>query len=596
MHLGFRFMVLLFLALAPPAWASDGSEPWRPAFWVCFLGLLCFLFLWLNTRKQTSGVQPTATEPVDDDSQYFETLPLFTITLDRHLRYRSTNVEYLQLLNLPPEEVYGKTVEEVLGAEGYEQIREMLEKALSGERVTFEAKVPYKGIIFKAFITYVPQTNRSGEVDGIVALVQNLTKRAQLEKDLKRTHDELENEIKQRAGELEESNRKLRQEVDRRQEAGIALEQSEKRFRAIFQSSPIAILIITESWVIEQASKAVIKILGFDPAALIGRNLESLAHPEDRFENGDVLRDLIEGDYERDVRERRFLRKSGVEVWCNQKLALLDGGPGDRFLVMLEDISQRKEMELELNKRAEALASSNKELEQFAFVASHDLSEPLDKIVAFGKLLEEELSDALNEESREYLDYMCDASKRMQELIASLLDLSLVTTKGKPPRHVDLNDVMEDILSDYKLRIEDAGAEIKVDKLPCVLADKVQIRQLFQNLIGNALKFHIPDLPPEIIITGDVFHPKPGTGFDSSKPYCKIIVKDKGIGFEQRNAERIFNPLQRLHPRNAYSGTGIGLAICRKIVDRHGGAIAAKSSPGKGTTFAVMLPYSEGTH
>ncbi len=252
---------------------------------------------------------------------------------------------------------------------------------------------------------------------------------------------------------------------------------------------------------------------------------------------------------------------------------------------MLEDISQRKEMELELKKRAEALASSNKELEQFAFVASHDLSEPLDKIVAFGKLLEEELSDALNEESREYLDYMCDASKRMQELIASLLDLSLVTTKGKPPRHVDLNDVMEDILSDYKLRIEDAGAEIKVDKLPCVLADKVQIRQLFQNLIGNALKYCRNHVPPIVTISAQIMDA--GCHKASGRRYWQIEVTDNGVGFEEQYADRIFGIFQRLHGKADYEGTGVGLAICKKIVDRHNGLITAKSVPGQGATFIV---------
>ena len=592
------YIVLAILLMADdlPIFNGSNGAAWIISGVSMALAVL-FLVLWLRARQQgrPPGVlySPGPEDPERGFNQYFESLPMLTAYFDREKRYRFGNRYYLELVKQSSQDIYGKTAREVLGEDIYGQVHEKMEDALQGEAVSFQITLPFREKVYEAFATFIPQLDKTGSTQGFFSLIQDVTKRTILEQDLQKTRTELEDEIKERARELEESNKRLQDEVNRRQETSKALEKSEQQFRTIFESSPITTLILAQGSLIEKASKAVVQVLGYEPSELTGTTLNKLIHAEDGDQDGLVFQELLDGKCEHDVRERRFLKKDGRAVWCNQTLALMDNGPGDRVIALLEDITQRKEMELELSKRAVELSRSNEELEQFAFVASHDLNEPLDKIVAFGKLLEEECGEVLNEEGREYLDYMRDASKRMQELIASLLDLSLVTTKGKPFRHVDLNKVIGFILSDYKLRIEDAEATITVEKLPFAQADEVQIRQLFQNLIGNALKFHIPDLPPEITISGDVFKPRAGSGFDPSKSYCKIIVRDKGIGFEQRNAERIFNPLQRLHPRSAYSGTGIGLAICRKIVDRHGGVIAAKSSPGKGTVFAIMLPQSE---
>ncbi len=236
------------------------------------------------------------------------------------------------------------------------------------------------------------------------------------------------------------------------------------------------------------------------------------------------------------------------------------------------------------------LSRSNRELQDFAYVASHDLQEPLRKIQAFGNLLEEEYGAKLGE-GRDYLERMRKAASRMSVLIEDLLSFSRVTTKANPLVPVDLGLVTEEVLEDLETRIKDTGASIIVDTLPTVEADRLQMRQLLQNLLSNALKFSQPDRPPKIKIYAKTVKLDAKHGA-SAKAY-RIMVEDKGIGFDEKYLDRIFSVFQRLHSKDAYQGTGIGLAICRKIVERHGGTITAKSRIGKGTTFITTLPAQE---
>jgi light-regulated signal transduction histidine kinase (bacteriophytochrome) len=231
---------------------------------------------------------------------------------------------------------------------------------------------------------------------------------------------------------------------------------------------------------------------------------------------------------------------------------------------------------------AAALAQNNRELQDFAFVASHDLQEPLRKISAFGKRLEESSLDVLSEESRDYLDRMQQAAQRMQTLMSDLLDFSRITTRAQPFASTDLNSILSEVLSDLETRIEQTGGRVEAGVLPVIDADHVQMRQLLQNLIANALKFHRKDLAPVIRLSATV------TGNS-----CELSVEDNGIGFEQKYLDRIFTPFQRLHGRHEYEGTGMGLAICRKIVERHGGSITAISTPGNGSSFIVTMPIRQ---
>ncbi len=216
-------------------------------------------------------------------------------------------------------------------------------------------------------------------------------------------------------------------------------------------------------------------------------------------------------------------------------------------------------------------------------MASHDLQEPLRKVLAFGERLKTKYADALGGQGLDYLRRMETATVRMQGLIEDLLSLSRVTTRANPCEPVDLNEAVHEVLADLEARIEETAGTVEVGELPTVEADRGQMRQLLQNLIGNALKFRKETEPPVIKVHGRLEGREGGE-------VCRLVVEYNGIGFDGRYLGRIFTPFERLHGRAAYEGTGMGLAICRKIVERQGGEITANSVPGEEATFVVTLP------
>jgi PAS domain S-box-containing protein len=248
----------------------------------------------------------------------------------------------------------------------------------------------------------------------------------------------------------------------------------------------------------------------------------------------------------------------------------------------------------ELKGREAALARSNRELETFASIASHDLQEPLRKIDAFGDRLKRRYHETLGDDGRMYVERMQSAVGRMRSLIEDLLDYSRITTKAKPFDRVRLDEVLDEVKSDLQVAIETSDATIAAVALPVIDADRTQMRQLLQNLIANALKFRKPDLPPVISIDcvqGPASRPG-APGADAGERVC-ISITDNGIGFEMKYAERIFGIFQRLHNRAEYEGTGVGLATCRKIVERHNGTLTVTSEPGVGTTFTIDIPVEQ---
>ena len=249
----------------------------------------------------------------------------------------------------------------------------------------------------------------------------------------------------------------------------------------------------------------------------------------------------------------------------------------------------------ELNDLNVELERSNRELQDFAFVASHDLQEPLRKIQAFGDRLRKVQAPKFDDQGRDYLERMHNAAGRMHTLINDLLMFSRVTTKAQPFAPTDLNKIASDVVSDLEARIEETGGKVDLRELPVIEADEMQMRQLFQNLIANALKFRRPDVPSEVKVSAETIKAVAGgNGNEAAEAdTVNIYVKDNGIGFDEKYLDRIFTPFQRLHGRNEYEGTGIGLAVCRKIVERHGGTLTARSEPGEGTTFVATLPAAQ---
>jgi PAS domain S-box-containing protein len=287
--------------------------------------------------------------------------------------------------------------------------------------------------------------------------------------------------------------------------------------------------------------------------------------------------------------EERVRPRSGGEIWLlSNKAPLVD--PSGRTLGLVcagSDITARKHAEMRLQSFASQLERSNAELQSFASVASHDLQEPLRKIQAFADRLRMKCADQLGPAGLDYLSRMEKAAERMRGLIQDLLQLSRVTSRAQPFEPVDLHQIVTEVLGDLEIAVEKAGASISVEPLPVIDADPVQMRQLFQNLIGNALKFRRSEVPPKIHIRCSLLP-------DSERPnHCQLEFEDNGIGFEPKFAEQIFVVFQRLHGRGEYEGSGIGLAVCRKITDRHGGTIRAESSLNVGTRFSVSLPIKQ---
>jgi len=252
-------------------------------------------------------------------------------------------------------------------------------------------------------------------------------------------------------------------------------------------------------------------------------------------------------------------------------------------LARVRDESAQRERQV-LAEANTALERSNQALRDFASIASHDLQEPLRKVSTFGVMLKQKFGSSLGEQGNSYLERVLDANQRMQYLLTALLEYSRLTSRADPFVEVELKQIIREVLSDLEVLVEKTGGEVQVGDLTVIEADPTQMRQLFQNLIGNALKFHREGVAPVIRIQGAA----------TANGAMQIVVEDNGIGFDEQYLEKIFAPFQRLHGKSSqYEGTGMGLAICKKIVERHGGSITAGSEPGKGATFIITLPRAE---
>jgi PAS domain S-box-containing protein len=292
------------------------------------------------------------------------------------------------------------------------------------------------------------------------------------------------------------------------------------------------------------------------------------------------------------VRNEQLLLKRGdgttIVILCNAGPIRDEQGQITGGIIAWRDTSELRQAQADLKNYADQLEKVNQELNDFAFTASHDLQEPLRKIQSFGSLLESNYSARLGPDGQEYLRRMTGAAQRMQEMIHGLLAYARVTTHKQPTELVDLNKILTDVLLDLEARINETRCSLETRPLPSICCDRLQMRQLLQNLIGNAIKYHLPGQPPVIKIWSE---PLPGA--QNTPESVLICIQDEGIGIDPKKAGTIFKPFVRLHGRFAYEGTGMGLAICQKIVERHGGKISVTSTPGQGATFSVRLPIEQ---
>jgi PAS domain S-box-containing protein len=379
-------------------------------------------------------------------------------------------------------------------------------------------------------------------------------------------------------------------DVTERKKAELALAESEAKLRTTFATMADGIVITGLDEKVADCNDAILhltqrsrdEILGKPFVDLLPPEFRSLIHDARKLLVGAIFGTTGPGHREKEPVRTDFhvLGKTGERVDIAADISLIEDASRQpaAFLIVARDVTERKRMEQRLDSTLADLQRSNAELEQFAYIASHDLQEPLRMITSYVQIIEEDYTGKLDADADEYIAFTVDGAKRMQTLIDDLLAYSRVGTRGEPFMPTSMNRVLSEAIANLEVAIEESHAVVTHDQLPTVLGDESQLIQLFQNLLGNAIKFRGDDAP--------MIH----VGVEETKDGWVFSVRDNGIGIDIQYAERIFTVFQRLHARDDYPGTGIGLAVVKKIVERHGGRIWVESEPAQGSTFYFTLP------
>jgi PAS domain S-box-containing protein len=368
-------------------------------------------------------------------------------------------------------------------------------------------------------------------------------------------------------------------DITERKSTEEALRESEKKYRVLFETAKDAIFLSDEAGTFVDVNSAASLSLGYSRDELLKMSNKDVDADPIGYETFTKVRD---GLMKEAVFEVNHKRKDGtlVPVEISGKAIETDGSK--IFLAIARDITERKRADEKLKQTLADLKRSNTDLEQFAYVVSHDLQEPLRMVTSYVQLLSRRYEGKLDADANDFIGFAVDGASRMQTLIHDLLTYSRVGTRGKPLTPTDCEDILEQVLANLKLTIEDNCAVVTHAALPIINVDASQLNQLLQNLIGNAIKFH-GDAPPHIHVSAEQ---KDGE--------WEFSVADNGIGIAPKFFDRIFVIFQRLHGRDEYSGTGIGLSVCKKIVERHGGRMWVESEPGQGATFYFTIPAKGG--
>ncbi len=364
----------------------------------------------------------------------------------------------------------------------------------------------------------------------------------------------------------------------------VELKQSRSFLNSVIENIPNMIFVKdAEDLRFVTFNKAGEELLGLERSSLIGKNDFDFFPKEEAAFFVKKDREVLNNRRLVDISEEPIHTKKGIRILHTKKIPIMDENNSPKYLLGIsEDITERKKTEETLIQKQAELARSNAEREQlelFASVAAHDLQEPLKKIVAFGDLLRMEAAQSLSSEAADYLERMRSAARRMSELISDLLKFSRMTTHQDVYEIVNVEHLLTELLSDLEIQIAESRAEIEIGQMPILKVNRVQFREVFQNLISNAIKFRQKTRSPQIRIASKM-----------ETDGINILVSDNGIGFDEKFSERIFRPFERLHRRSEYKGSGVGLAICQRIIANYGGRISVKSIIGDGTTFTIHLP------
>jgi PAS domain S-box-containing protein len=421
--------------------------------------------------------------------------------------------------------------------------------------------------------------NAEGQAVRMAGSLRDITKLKRTEEELRKHRDHLEEVAEERAGVLGKVNEQLQGEIAGREQAKVALEESEQRFRALAETTSDWVWEVDQNGVYTYANPKLKDLLGYEPAEIIGKTPFDLMPADEAERVGAAFREIVKSGEPFAQLENTNLHKDGRRVVLETSgVPILDaGGNLLGYRGIDRDITERKHAERKIAETLAELSRSNAELEQFAHIASHDLQEPLRMVASFVDLLAQRYKGQLDDDADEFIEFAVDGAKRMQRMINDLLSYSRLGTRRKPLEPTDFNLVIDEVIKNLRVLISEQGAVVTHDELPTVKGDRTQLVQLVQNLLGNAIRFRGKE-PPRIHVSAK-----------KSGPERVFSVQDNGIGIDAKYRDRVFAVFQRLHNRNEYPGTGIGLAICRRIVDRHGGRIWFDSEPGKGTTFYFTL-------
>lgn len=360
---------------------------------------------------------------------------------------------------------------------------------------------------------------------------------------------------------------------------------NEITLRAIFNNAVDGMIVINDKGIIETTNQSVTKMFHYDVEEMTGQNIKMLM-PEPDYSNHDAyIKNYLDTGVKKIIgigREVEGKRKDGTKFPFYLSVCSVESEDGKiLFAGVLHDISVLKKAQKDIEDYSKRLEESNKDLQDFAYISSHDLQEPLRKVQAFADRIQKSEFAVLSDQGKDYLQRILNASKRMQRLINDLLELSRISAKQNKFHSVDLNVILAHVLEDLELLIESKQAKIHVEKLPVILGDETQLRQLFQNLISNSIKFKSEERSPEIFISAEFLK-------SPHQDFLEINFKDNGIGIDEKYSEKVYTVFQKLHG-NKYEGSGIGLAVCKKIAHRHGGNITFTSQMGIGTWFKITL-------
>lgn len=480
---------------------------------------------------------------------------IWTMDMDLRLTYVSPSVTRLAGFNV--EEAVGLRVEEFLTPASFAVVMKTLEEELPIRRM--EQEDPFRSRTLELEVTRKDSSTvwtentisflraPDGQPIGIVGVTRDITERKKTEE---------------------------------------ALRESERRYRLLAENVTDVISCVDMKLRPTYMSPSITHLLGYSVEEAMTRGLEESLTPASTKVVSQALATEMalehgkrEDRFRPRVRELEFYRKDGSTVWAEVMVSFLRNSEGRpvEIVSVLRDITERKQAREKLQKTLAELERSNKELEQFAYVASHDLQEPLRMIASYVQLLARRYEGKLDTDADDFIAYAVEGANRMQRMINDLLAYSRVGTRGKPFQPTNCQAILDQVLANLKVAIEESGTVITHDPLPMVMADESQMAQLFQNLINNAIKFR-DEASPQVHIS-----------VEQKEKEWVFSVRDNGIGIDPQYYERIFMLFQSLHSREEYPGTGMGLAICKRIVERHGGRIWVESEPGKGSTFYFTI-------